>query len=88
MGAFRLDRYTANNDPEFETKAADIIGRYKNCADIFTDVTKFGHATARGRSPIRMIITPLGRTMLGRMNLATIRAVGLKNADLRTSGNL
>jgi len=45
----------ACNDLEFETKAADIIGLYRNCADIFTDLTKFGHATARGRSPIRTI---------------------------------
>jgi transposase len=26
----RLDRYMASNDPEFESKAADIIGLYKN----------------------------------------------------------
>jgi hypothetical protein len=26
----RLDRYMASNDPEFEAKAADIIGLYMN----------------------------------------------------------
>jgi DNA-binding LacI/PurR family transcriptional regulator len=26
----RLDRYMASNDPEFESKAADIIGLYLN----------------------------------------------------------
>ena len=26
----RLERYTASNDPDFETKAADVIGLYLN----------------------------------------------------------